>query len=176
MTQAGQVGRRRTEWRYAAAGLGWGVAVGAATGLLVALWVVVGALTEAEGRVFEWLGLVVGVPVYGALLGATIGGVAGLPGGVVNALVQPSVRGDRAAWWSSWAVASLAAVAVVGSVAGWRTHEAVAGEALDWAVHDGVRAASLALAPALVGGWLTARTGRTLRRRTPMREHDVLTG
>lgn len=155
------------EWRYAAAGLGWGVAVGAATGLLLAVVGTVGALWDADGsgRLFEGVGLVLGVPVLGLLLGATLGGVAGTPGGVLNAVVQPSVRGDRAAWWSSWLVATGTAAAVVGVVAAWQTTRGVVDPGLGGVVHQGVGVAALALLPALLGGWLTARTGRRLRER-----------
>lgn len=99
------------EWRYAAAGLGWGVAVGAATGLLCGLgWAAVALAGGGVdgGRVVEWASLLLGAPVLGLLLGATLGGVVGTPGGLAGAL---------------------------------------------------------ALVPALLGGWLTARTGRLLRRR-----------
>ena len=165
MSQAQQVEGGRTEWRYAAAGLGWGVAVGGETGLLVALYVVAGALGEPVGRSFEWLGLLVGLPVLGVLFGATVGGVAGLPGGIANALVQPSVRSDRVSWWSSWAVATLTAALVVGTLTAWQTYRDVGEADVGWVERDGLLGAVVALIPATVGGWLTARTGRTLRRR-----------
>lgn len=137
------------------------------TGLLVALLVVASMLLgENLGGAFEWVGLVLGLPVYGLMLGGTLGGVAGLPGGLVNAWVQPSVRGDRAAWWSTWAVATLTAAALVGGVAGWQSSRDVVEADLAWAVRDGLGAGAVALVPALVGGWLTARTGRGLRART----------
>src|SRR5690606_7584125 len=77
----------RLEWRYAAAGLGWGVAVGGATGGLLALGTVVSLLVEADGPggMVGWAGVFLAVPLYGLLLGAVLGGVAGTPGGLANA-------------------------------------------------------------------------------------------
>lgn len=157
----------RLEWRYAAAGLGWGVAVGGATGGLLALAAVVSLVVEADGPggVVEWAGVFLAVPLYGLLLGAVLGGVAGMPGGLVNAVVQPRVRGDRAAWWSSWSVSTLTAVLVVGAVGAWQTPRgAVHVDAAGMGPED-VGAAAVMLVPALLGGWLMARTGRGLRDR-----------
>lgn len=156
------------EWRYAAAGLGWGVAVGAGTGLLLALAVAVSLLPQAGELGAPGLaGLILGLPVYGVLVGGLLGGVAGVPGGVVNALLQPRVRGDRAAWWSTWVVATLTAAAVVGVVTAWQSARGTVDPEASWVLDDGagLAAFALALAPALVGGWLTARTGRGLRAR-----------
>jgi hypothetical protein len=144
------------------------VAVGGVTGLVVALVAAVGAVQGVEGevgRVLEWVGLLLGVSLLGPLLGATLGGVAGTPGGVLNAVLQPHVRGDRAAWWSTLLVAALTAAGVVGTVAGWQLSRNLADPGTEDPLRHGLRAGVLALVPALVGGWLSARTGRGIRAR-----------
>ncbi|GGK72449.1 hypothetical protein [Ornithinimicrobium pekingense] len=156
------------EWRYAAAGLGWGVAVGAATGLLCGLgWAAVALAGGGVdgGRVVERASLLLGAPVLGLLLGATLGGVVGTPGGLVNAVLQPRLRSDRVAWWSSWAVATLTAALGVALVVGWQLARDVVDPGPGGVRAQGAAAGALALVPALLGGWLTARTGRLLRRR-----------
>lgn len=155
------------EWRYAAAGLGWGVAVGGVTGGLLAVATVVSLLVEADGPDggLGAAGMLLAVPPYGVLLGAVLGGVAGTPGGLVNAVVQPRVRGDRAAWWSTWSVSTLSAVLVVGAVGAWQTARATVQVDAARVGPENVGAAAVILVPALLGGWLVARTGQGLRGR-----------
>lgn len=159
-------------WRQAAAGLGWGVLVGAATGVLVGLGLsVVWALDAAGAGDQEGigpasrLGLVVGLPLLGLVYGGALGAVAGVPGGLLNAVVQPRVRGERRAWWSSWLIATGCAAGTVLLVASWQAGRHLADPpGLTDRLLEGGRPAVLALPSAVVGGWLTARTTRALRR------------
>lgn len=151
-------------WRYAAAGLGWGVAVGAVTGVLVGVALaVVTAWDAARGGGVEWLGLVVVLPLTGLVYGAALGGVAGMPGGLVNAVVQPHVRDQRVAWWSSSLVATLAAVATLVALAAWQMGRDVVDPPTGWPrLMEALRVAPWVVPSAVVGGWLVARSSRDL--------------
>lgn len=160
-------GEARFGWRYAAAGLGWGVAVGAVTGVLVGIVLaVVTAWDVARGGRSELLGLVVVLPVTGLVYGAALGAVDGAPGGLLNAVVQPHVRDERGAWWSSWAIATLTALGVVLALAAWQVGRDVVDPPSGLArVVDALRMTVWAVPSSVVGGWLVARTSRDLLRR-----------
>jgi hypothetical protein len=164
-------------WRYAAAGLGWGVAVGAVTGVVVGVVLaVVTAWDAARGGGAEWLGLVVVLPLTGLVYGGALGAVAGTPGGLLNALVQPHVRDERVAWWSSWVIATLAALGVVLALAAWQVGRDVVDPPTGLArMADALRATAWAVPSSVVGGWLVARTSRDLLWRARDGERPTVT-
>ncbi|WP_161965039.1 hypothetical protein [Ornithinimicrobium cerasi] len=153
-------------WRYAACGLGWGVVVGGATGVLVGVVLAMVLAWESTAGLTAWIGLAVSLPLMGLVYGAALGGVAGGPGGMVNAVVQPRVRGERAGWWSSWLISAAAALGTVLALAVWQVGRGVVDppEGMSRVAEAG--GISLWAVPsAVVGGWLVARTNRGLRRR-----------
>lgn len=141
------MGTWRFDWRYAAAGLGWGVVVGALTGVLIAVVTVVmglwsGNLTGFSGVMFVFLAPVLGV-VYGAAPGAVVGLVAGLATALT---VGGSLDRRRTRWTAA------ATTLVVGLVS------AIWGSVLVGA--GGLTPASVLLlgVPVSLGAYLMART------------------
>lgn len=98
-------GTTRFEWRYVAAGLGWGVAVGVATGVLLTWFVLAAAAASQEpasapslSTVSGFLAGALSFAVYGAMLGLIPGSAAGFViGCVLSVLVGRQGDARRAA-------------------------------------------------------------------------------
>lgn len=140
------------EWRYAAAGLGWGALVGAATGVLLALIMAFGSLASEGGRLLHWLSWPLLLTIVGALWGAVLGGVIGAVSGLVSAALLPHARSERSRWWIAFVVPAVVALAVLLALQAWDRAQGVvnAGPAQPWVVVN--------LLPVLALGWLMART------------------
>lgn len=158
-------GSRHFAWRYAVAGLGCGVVVGALSGALVALVVVLFGMSADAG-----LGLLlVLAPFYGLLYGAAAGSVPGAVAGLACALVLPWVEGARARWWTvlvlGAAVGGLTLALVATAYLGARGGIDVvgAGAGLPGTAQEITRVAAVVALPSLLGGWLLARSTRSLQ-------------
>lgn len=159
-------GSRRFAWRYAVAGLGCGVVVGSLSGALVALVVVLfGMSAGAAGFGL----LLVLAPFYGLLYGAAAGSVPGAVAGLACALVLPWVEGARARWWTvlvlGAAVGGLTVTLVATAYLGARGGIDVvgAGAGLPGTAEEIMRVAAVVALPSLLGGWLMARSTRSLQ-------------
>ena len=103
MTRQRRVRVNGFEWRYAAAGLGWGLAVGLASGVLVgcALVLVDASLTPSRSA-GELLAGMFWASVIGAHFGVIGGSVSGaLVGLVLSVLVGRQPRESLAVWLTS---------------------------------------------------------------------------
>lgn len=158
-------GSRRFAWRYAVAGLGCGVVVGALSGALVALVVVLFGMSADAGPGL----LLVLAPFYGLLYGAAAGSVPGAVAGLACAFVLPWVEGARARWWTvlmlSAAVGGLTVTLVATAYLGARGGIDVvgAGVGLPRTAVEITRVAAVVALPSLLGGWLLARSTRSLQ-------------
>ena len=150
------------EWRYAAAGLGWGALVGIGTGAVLALLVVVAGMARDGASTGGWLFLPLAV-VVGGLWGLLWGSVAGSVAGLVSAVVLPHV-GDRLRWWVAFLLPTVVAVGIVAGLLAWDRAQGSGGLGID-------AGGLVLLVPPLVGGWLMARTSRSIQR-----ERDRLAG
>lgn len=157
-------GPRWFSWRYAAAGLGWGVLVGAVSGLVAVVWLLlVNGSPSATTGVGD-LGLVVWALLLAPLYGAVVGAVAGSFAGLVCAVTLGRVRDLRRARWAALAVSSVAAVAglLLAQLLLWDASvEALPARVGEWLTFVGVAAL-----PALAGGALMALTTPSILRRT----------
>lgn len=146
---------RRWDWRYAVAGLGWGLAVGILTGVLVGLVVVLASTFSAGTGVVGQLTLLVVVPLYGALVGALIGTPVGLVAGLVTTgTVGGTLDPRRARWrafWTTLVVGALSTPLVAAVV--YRAVPPVA---------DLVQIVALLALPVLLGAYLMSRTSGTV--------------
>lgn len=152
---------RRFEWRYAAAGLGWGAAVGVATGVVAALVAVVAALVDGvTGAVDGFTGatFLLLLPFLGAVYGVVPGAVVGVVVGLACAVVLPQIGEERRARRGAAGVS-----VAVGLPAMVLALVAASGGTWPAPVELGTALPLLAL-PVVVGAWLMARTAPTVRR------------
>lgn len=145
------------EWRYLAAGTGWGALVGIVTGVGLALWVVIDAVV-VDGAGAAALGLLAMGTFVGAMWGGLLGFVAGVPAGLAAALVLPHLRG-WARWWTALLVPSAMALMIASLLLAWDRSRGISTDVLGFEA-----GALLALVPAVALGWLMARTSESLRR------------
>lgn len=141
--------RSRWEWRYAAAGLGWGAAVGMLTGALVGLGSMLDPAVRGEAGGPDGAIMLLALPVYGAVYGVLPGALMGVLAGFATTLTTSGVTDPQRAWRSAFIttwVAGLAAGVALPFAIGAFTYPMAW-----WSV-------AVILFPVTLGAWLMART------------------
>lgn len=141
----------RFDWRYAAAGLFGGTAMGVLTGLVIGGWLAVDAMSGSGAGVYNTVMFLILVPLYGAFIGGLAGGVLGLLAGAATGLTVGGLldrtRARRRAFWTTLAIA-MACYPLIAS--------------LGTPPPSAVRSLVVVAVPALLGAYLMSRATESI--------------
>lgn len=145
---------RTQKWdlRYAAAGLGWGAAIGVLTGMLFATAAAASLFFDDGVGDLSGLMFLLLAPLYGAVYGVVPGAIIGLVAGTATALTAGGVLDPRRAWRTAFFT-----TLVVGCAAGVALFIAMGMSASPMVLWP----FALLILPTTLGAWLMARTTRS---------------
>ncbi len=140
----------RFDWRYTAAGFGWGIAVGILTGAVFAVLAVIGAVGQGFGGFSGAMALVL-APFMGAVVGVLPGALVGFAAGLATSVTVGGTLDRQRAWWTALSTTATVGMAVSFAASSLVDHSLT------------VTPSTLVLGvPVLLGAYLMARTSRSV--------------